>query len=203
MPGQGLRERKKQRTREAIAAAALDLFEQKGFAATTIREIAERADVAPRTVSLYFPVKEQLVFDGYEELFTEIRRRLADRPPGTSTAATLREMLRENLEDPARDVVHERRVHAVVEATPALRTFERGIMEQAEQLVAEAVAVDLGVAADSLLPHMVGAATVAALDALGKQIGHGAGDPAEALALVDDAMRFIGGGVRALQGDDA
>ncbi len=57
----GLRERKKLQTRAAISEAADELFEAQGFAATTIPQIAERAQVSPRTVSYYFPVKEELV----------------------------------------------------------------------------------------------------------------------------------------------
>ena len=57
------RERKKLRTREAIQNAAFELFAERGYRETTIREIAERADVAPRTVTVHFPTKEELLFD--------------------------------------------------------------------------------------------------------------------------------------------
>jgi AcrR family transcriptional regulator len=59
--GEGRRERKKRRTREAIVATALALFAQRGFEAVTVAEIAEQADVARATVFSYFPTKESIV----------------------------------------------------------------------------------------------------------------------------------------------
>ena len=89
----------------------------------------------------------------------------------------------------------------MIEADPALRTFERGLQERAERAIAAAVAVDLGVAPDDLLPHMVAAATIAALDALGraaKEHPPPADLRAAGLAMADQAMTFVGGGVAAL-----
>jgi hypothetical protein len=87
-----------------------------------------------------------------------------------------------------------------VESDPALRTYERGLQERAERIVAAAVAADLGLPEDDLVPHMVGAATIATLDALGHRLkeGDAADFEAEALSVIDDAMGFIGGGVQAL-----
>ena len=57
----GLRERKKLATRRAIRRAALALFESQGYAATTVEQIAQAADVAPMTVYRYFGTKEATV----------------------------------------------------------------------------------------------------------------------------------------------
>jgi AcrR family transcriptional regulator len=198
----GLRERKKLRTREAIADAALDLFARRGFAATTIKQVAEAADVAPRTVSGYFPVKEELVFPDHQEVFDGLAARLEQREAGESAVDALRAWLIGFLdEDAVPNLEESARRRQVIESDPALRIYERGLQERAERVVAQAVAVDLGLPSDDLLPHMVGAATLAALDALGRQII--GGPPREfrerALALIDEAMTFIGAGVSALR----
>jgi AcrR family transcriptional regulator len=58
---QSRRERKKDETRERITRAAVSLFREKGFAATTVDEIATRADVAKGTFFNYFPRKEAVL----------------------------------------------------------------------------------------------------------------------------------------------
>jgi AcrR family transcriptional regulator len=69
------RERTTARNRASIAAAARELFDAQGFEATTIEQIAEAADLAPRTVYRYFPTKELLLFADLDD----IRRELLDR----------------------------------------------------------------------------------------------------------------------------
>jgi AcrR family transcriptional regulator len=57
----GLRERKKRRTREAVRLAAFDLFQKNGYPHTTVEQIADAADVSPRTFFRYFPNKAALL----------------------------------------------------------------------------------------------------------------------------------------------
>ncbi|MCU1454699.1 MAG: transcriptional regulator, TetR family [Acidimicrobiales bacterium] len=89
-----LRQRHTERTRDAIVAAAFDLFAAKGFAETTIDEIAERADIAPRTFFRYFPAKEAVLFhntdDQVEAVAARLRARPADESPYESLLAVLR-----------------------------------------------------------------------------------------------------------------
>ncbi|MFE7588412.1 TetR family transcriptional regulator [Kitasatospora sp. NPDC002543] len=59
---QGMRDRKKARTRDSIRSAALDLFEEQGYERTTVDQICRRADVAHRTFFRYYPAKEALLF---------------------------------------------------------------------------------------------------------------------------------------------
>ena len=197
----GLRERKKLRTRETIARTALDLFARHGFAQTTIRTIAEAADVAPRTVSGYFPAKEDLVFPHTDDIFDGLAARLELREPGETAVDALRAWLVGFVEHPAMaDVEESTRRRRVIESDADLRIHERGLQERGERIVAAAVAVDLDLPADDLLPHMVGAATLAALDALGRRMPD-AGDERFrdwSLAVIDQTMAFVGAGVGAL-----
>jgi len=86
----GLRERKKQRTRSRIAAAAAELFAVRGYERVTVADVARAADVSEQTVYNYFPAKEHLVLDQDEALRDRLVRLVRDRPPGVSPAAAIR-----------------------------------------------------------------------------------------------------------------
>ena len=196
----GLRERKKERTRQTLAAVAAELFERQGFHDTTIKQIADTAEVSPRTVSAYFPAKEQLVFCEHEQMFDQLEARMDQRPEGEPVADALRTWLGEILDQHEPHRKQSQRVRGLIDSDPALRTYERGLQERAEQILAEAVAKDLGLDADDLVPHMVGAATIAALDAVGRRSEDDSPEQIVATAreVIDDAMVFIGAGVQAL-----
>ena len=74
--GEGLRALKKQRTRHDIVAATLELTLEDSYRATTIPLIAERAMVSPRTVSAYFPNKDEIAFDDSDELLADLEAHL-------------------------------------------------------------------------------------------------------------------------------
>jgi AcrR family transcriptional regulator len=85
------RERKKQRTRLAIRTAALDLFAERGYRDTTISDIADRADVATRTVTLHFPTKEELLFAVEPFALELLADRLSSRGDNESALDALRD----------------------------------------------------------------------------------------------------------------
>src|SRR3984885_3877735 len=87
------RERNKQRTRLAIQNAAFELFAERGYRETTINAIAERADVAPRTVTVHFPTKEELLFDAEPFTVDSLSKRLAARQPGEPALQALRDWM--------------------------------------------------------------------------------------------------------------
>ncbi|GAA2785300.1 TetR family transcriptional regulator [Saccharopolyspora taberi] len=74
------RHRRTQRTRAAIEAAALRLFSERGFQATTVEQIAEAADIAPRTFFRHFPSKDAVLFGDHERETRRMREVLATRP---------------------------------------------------------------------------------------------------------------------------
>lgn len=95
-PSPGLRERKKIKTRRAIRTATYALIEEQGYDATTIEQIAERAEVSPSTVFRYFPTKEDIVVtDEWDPVMTA---ELRARPQDESWAGTLRHVMRTALD---------------------------------------------------------------------------------------------------------
>src|SRR4051794_10191745 len=88
--GTGLRERKKQETRDRLAHIATLLFIERGFDNVTITEVAEAADVSKMTVTNYFPLKEDLVFDAHELVVDSLARTVRERLPGESALHGLR-----------------------------------------------------------------------------------------------------------------
>ncbi|MFC9914081.1 TetR/AcrR family transcriptional regulator [Streptomyces sp. NPDC127197] len=89
----GLRERKKERTRETIAATAIRLFLDKGFDQVSITEIAQAAEVSRRTLFAYFPTKEDLVLHRFADHESEAARVVRARPAGQPPLEALRAAL--------------------------------------------------------------------------------------------------------------
>lgn len=204
---EGLRERKKQQTRERIARTALELFTRDGFHETTIPAIAEAADVSPRTVSSYFPAKEDLVFPDAAGTFGELGVRLRERGADETTADALRAWLGERLPQWADREDEIRAQRRVVDSDPGLQAYEQRFRYEAEHIIAVAIADDLGASPDDLEPRMAAAATFAIFGVLGDHkheagddADDGAPDPtAEGLQVLDRALRFVDAGIRALR----
>jgi AcrR family transcriptional regulator len=203
----GLRERKKQQTRDAIHRAAMKLFAERGFDATTIADIAAAADIAPRTFFSYFASKEEAVFPKFPDALADFDRAMRERPPGT----TALEALREWLASAARlynasieDVKLEARLRR---ESPAVAACDLQHQRQFERRLAQAVGEDFGEPADALRPRLVAAAAVAALQASSAKadmILETNPEAAQTLmadpaAFLDDAMRFLEGGLAALR----
>ncbi|MFI0449489.1 TetR family transcriptional regulator [Actinomadura sp. 6N118] len=156
----GLRERKKQRTRLALIDAALDLFLAKGYEATTIDEIVAAVDVSQRTFFRYFATKEDVVMDTmvqYDQIMVEA---VAARPPGEKPLAALFASLRVVLQNIAESGPDEsarfRKIHQVVETTPALVHAHMARHKETEKVLAGVVARRLGVDPETdLRPRLI------------------------------------------------
>ena len=194
----GLRERKRVRTRRAIAAAALELFDRQGFQDTTIAQIAEAADVSPRTVSGYFSHKEDLAFPDSEKAFATLEQRLRERPAEETAADALRDWIEAWLRDHAPPEEERRVRRRIIAGDEGLRAYEHRFMVRVQDALAVAIARDLGAGPRELEPRMAAAATLTAFQLVGEEL-----EPAseeDALAAIDRALLFIGGGIRALRG---
>ncbi|MET8006351.1 TetR/AcrR family transcriptional regulator [Nonomuraea glycinis] len=148
-PAVGRRERKKAATRQAIADAALELFMEHGFERASVRDIAERADVSTTTLFAHFPSKEALVFDREEDTEARLVAAVRERPAGQGVVEALRAHALESWVSIASDPRYQR-FTALVDQTPALRTYaERMWMRHASTLGA-VIADELGREADDV-----------------------------------------------------
>ncbi|GLV73120.1 TetR family transcriptional regulator [Streptomyces hygroscopicus] len=121
----GLRERKKQRTRDAISDAAITLFVERGFNEVSVAQIAEAAEVSKRTLFAYFPTKEDLVVHRMADHETESARVVRARPAHTAPLDALRDHFLDGLRrrDPItglNDMPQIRELTQLIFRTPAL-----------------------------------------------------------------------------------
>ncbi len=91
----GLRERKKQQTWGLIAQTARRLFQEHGFDAVTVADVAREADVSRKTVFNYFPTKEDLFYSGLEFFQTRLLEAIRERKPGESILAAFERFVTE------------------------------------------------------------------------------------------------------------
>jgi AcrR family transcriptional regulator len=142
-PTLGLRERKKAKTRAAIQAAALQLFERQGYDATTVDQIAELAEVSQATFFRYFPAKEEVVLhDRYDPL---LLADLRDQPPELSPITALRRTLRSVLGTlPADELARERQRALLIMSVPELRARTLDQLASTLQPFTEAIAERTG-----------------------------------------------------------
>ncbi|MEW2621675.1 TetR family transcriptional regulator [Streptomyces sp. NPDC048106] len=142
-PRPGLRERKKTRTREAIRRAAYALIEEQGYDATTIDQIADRAEVSPSTVFRYFPAKEDIVLTDESDavVLEEIRRRPAEEPWPDAVRHALRRAVQAGLdEDPE---VSRLRTRLLVQV-PAVRSRMTESLAATGRVLCQAIAERTG-----------------------------------------------------------
>ncbi|MFI5979525.1 TetR/AcrR family transcriptional regulator [Streptomyces sp. NPDC051555] len=90
-PTTGLREAKKQRTRQQLAATALELFLERGFDAVSVADIAAAAQVSKPTLFRYYPSKEDLLLDRFADHQDEAARVVRERPAGQTPVEALRD----------------------------------------------------------------------------------------------------------------
>jgi AcrR family transcriptional regulator len=195
----GLRERKKQKTRELIASTALALFAERGYQATTVAEIADEAEVSERTVFAYFPTKEDILFSDHLAFELSLATALAERPPRSEALDVLRDFFVDNL---SRFDSQARLRWQIVRNDALLRSHQRARQAELGKVIATAIAFDLGDEVDDLRPQLVTAAVIAAFTATYEHrfsVRSRAASREQAVAVIDEAITFLRGGLEAIR----
>lgn len=136
----GLRERKKLKARRELERVAMELFEAKGFDQTTIREIADAADMSPRTFFRYFKSKEEVIFARTSEDVEALKARIRSRPESEAAYVTTRHAIIEwadRLQESKAEIAARVRLLAAAEAL-------RRRAAQVQKDIAREVAAELG-----------------------------------------------------------
>jgi len=154
------RERSKARRREAIRRAGMRLFAERGYDGTTIADIAAAADVAPRTVSLYFPSKHDIALSVPDEIASRLTAVFRSRP-GAGFLDCVDTWLRGEAE--ALDPELLALLTAMYDANPALKAHGSSQIEESVRVTGPALAAATGLPAGHPLNAVVGAAVGAAL----------------------------------------
>jgi AcrR family transcriptional regulator len=160
----GLRERKKERTRLAIAEAAHRLFRERGFDAVTVAEVAREADVSEGTVFNYFPTKEELFYGQMESFEAALVDAVRERPAGESVLEAFRRFVLERSRGLAERADLIEAATRVINASPALQAREREIVAEYTNALAELIADETG--ARGIEPAVVASALMGAQRAL-------------------------------------
>jgi AcrR family transcriptional regulator len=159
----GLRERKKQQTRQLIADTARRLFAERGFDRVTVAEVAREADVAEKTVFNYFPTKEDLFYSRLEAFEDELLEAIRAREPGETVLDAFRDFLlqRRGIFDlAARGEDDEatrqlQTVTRVITDSPALLARERQVFDRYAEALAGLIAEETGSAPADVEPRAI------------------------------------------------
>jgi AcrR family transcriptional regulator len=153
----GLRELKKQQTRQLIADTAWRLFADRGFDRVTVAEVAREAQVAEATVFNYFPTKEDLFYHRLEAFEAGLVEAVAAREAGQPALAAVRRyllasdgLLTQAAAGDADALQRLRTVNRVIAASPALLAREQQTIARSTNRLAELLAAETGAPADDV-----------------------------------------------------
>jgi AcrR family transcriptional regulator len=160
----GLRERKKQRTRQLLSETARRLFSERGFEQVSIAAIAREAEVSEQTVFNYFPTKEDLVYSGLEAFEDQLLTAIRERPAGQRVIAAFGDFILEPRglfaakDDAAAGELMS--VTRMIAASPALLAREQQIFARYTDALAQLIADETGSRAGDLRPYVVANALI-------------------------------------------
>jgi AcrR family transcriptional regulator len=138
-PYEGLRSRKKAKTRMMIEDAALKLFAEQGYEATTVEQIAAEVEISTTTFFRYFPSKADVVLCHQDANMPQLREAILQFPKGTSDLSAVQHAI--NLVwVPNADPVHSQRAGLAVATSPSLRGLYNDMSRNWLEGIAEALA---------------------------------------------------------------
>ena len=191
------RERRRTRTMRTIQGEALRLFAQRGYEQTTVEDIADAADISPRTFFRYFPTKEDVVlWDEYDAVIWDLlEQRPDDEPPGETMRAITRHAI-EGLyrRDPERLLARNRLLFTV----PAVRGRFLEFARAGVEVLSAGLAERRGLAPDDLKLRMTATAIVDAAGAAFDRWQRADGKT-DLMPLLDEATDALIAGVSELR----
>ncbi|MFC6020016.1 TetR/AcrR family transcriptional regulator [Plantactinospora solaniradicis] len=202
----GLRERKRQRTHDALSEAAISLFLRHGYDQVSVADVAAAAEVSKPTLFKYFPSKEDLVLHRILDHRGEAARVVRDRSPGEAPLAALRRHFLAGLDrrDPVTGLNDHPEVlafHGMVFGTPSLAARVAQYATHDEEALAEALA-EAAPAADALDARLAASQIVAVQRVLARENwrrlteGRTAAEVhADAVTAADHAFDLLAGGL--------
>jgi AcrR family transcriptional regulator len=188
----GLRERQKQHRRNAIISSAMRLFAERGYDETTIADIAELADVSPRTVLTYFETKEEMAREPLANLVNRLPLALEKRQPQESTLAVFGNWLQAELSDTEGDTSNAW-LWRMLERNPQMAALQMANTDEVAIEMSQALAKDLGCQPDDLKVEIVLSALSGVCNRLFQ--GRGLEDRLEAVKV---AVAFVDAGTARL-----
>jgi AcrR family transcriptional regulator len=189
--GTGLTERNKERTRREIAEAAGQLFLERGYAATTVQDIASAADVSPRTFFRYFPSKEDVITTIASASMDDVLEHLAGHDASESLASVLKATFSAVLGPAIDDPDAARAFQRMLRDTPALRGRWLEEQRRNRDRLAEELRPWFG-ASTPVARHLAAGAALLAIDEV---MTLWADDPSlrDPLALLHEALQILDG----------
>jgi AcrR family transcriptional regulator len=190
----GLRERKKAKTRATIREHAMRLFEEQGYAATTVDQIAEAADVSQSTFFRYFPTKEDLVLtDDYDPAIVAAMRAV---PPEVGPVEAIRRSIHEVfVRLTPQEWEREQRRQRIFAEVPELRARAMQQYSETITLLADVVAERAGLPAGNFSARVLAGAVIgAALSTTPSPMVPGQGEMTD-FARIDEGLQLLADGL--------
>jgi AcrR family transcriptional regulator len=196
----GLRERKKQQTRDLIAETARALFAERGFEAVTVAEIARAADVSEKTVFNYFQTKEDLFYSRLEAFEEELLTAIRERAAGETVLGAFRRFVLDPggvfaMQSGGDATERLRTITRVITQSPALLARERQVFARYTESLAALLAEETGAGTDDVEPRVVASALLGVhrslIEFVRRRVAAGAGAQEIAAELPAQAERAL------------